>query len=308
MKNILISGSLAYDSIMVFQDYFKNHILPDQIHKLSVSFFVPELKRNFGGTAGNIAYNLSLLNSNSIIIATAGDDFSAYEKRLSKFDVMQDYIKIIPASLTAQAYITTDLDDNQITAFHPGAMMESHQNSISNITEKVDLAIISPAGKEGMLKHARECFEKGIPFMFDPGQGLPMFNKNELNTFINQATYIAVNDYEAELLMKISGLDVNEIQKKVEALIITKGAYGSEIYSDKKIKINPITADSPIDPTGCGDAYRAGLLYGITNKLTWEETGKLASVMGSIKIKTQGGQNHQPSLEEIEGLFGAKLT
>ncbi|MBT7689784.1 MAG: carbohydrate kinase family protein [Nitrosomonadales bacterium] len=308
MKNILISGSLAYDSIMVFQDYFKNHILPDQIHKLSVSFFVPELKRNFGGTAGNIAYNLSLLNSNSIIIATAGDDFSAYEKRLSKFDVMQDYIKIIPASLTAQAYITTDLDDNQITAFHPGAMMESHQNSISNITEKIDLAIISPAGKEGMLKHARECFEKGIPFMFDPGQGLPMFNKNELNTFINQATYIAVNDYEAELLMKISGLDVNEIQKKVEALIITKGAYGSEIYSDKKIKINPITADSPIDPTGCGDAYRAGLLYGITNKLTWEETGKLASVMGSIKIKTQGGQNHQPSLEEIEGLFGAKLT
>ncbi|MBT7120680.1 MAG: carbohydrate kinase family protein [Nitrosomonadales bacterium] len=308
MKNILISGSLAYDSIMVFQDYFKNHILPDQIHKLSVSFFVPELKRNFGGTAGNIAYNLSLLNSNSIIIATAGDDFSAYEKRLSKFDVMQDYIKIIPESLTAQAYITTDLDDNQITAFHPGAMMESHQNSISNITEKIDLAIISPAGKEGMLKHARECFEKGIPFMFDPGQGLPMFNKNELNTFINQATYIAVNDYEAELLMKISGLDVNEIQKKVEALIITKGAYGSEIYSDKKIKINPITADSPIDPTGCGDAYRAGLLYGITNKLTWEETGKLASVMGSIKIKTQGGQNHQPSLEEIEGLFGAKLT
>jgi len=308
MKNILISGSLAYDSIMVFQDYFKNHILPDQIHKLSVSFFVPELKRNFGGTAGNIAYNLSLLNSNSIIIATAGDDFSAYEKRLSKFDVMQDYIKIIPASLTAQAYITTDLDDNQITAFHPGAMMESHQNSISNITEKIDLAIISPAGKEGMLKHARECFEKGIPFMFDPGQGLPMFNKNELNTFINQATYIAVNDYEAELLMKISGLDVNEIQKKVEALIITKGAYGSEIYSDKKIKVNPITADSPIDPTGCGDAYRAGLLYGITNKLTWEETGKLASVMGSIKIKTQGGQNHQPSLEEIEGLFGAKLT
>jgi len=159
-----------------------------------------------------------------------------------------------------------------------------------------------------MLKHAKECFEKDIPFMFDPGQGLPMFNKNELNTFINQATYIAVNDYEAELLMKISGLDVNEIQKKVEALIITKGAYGSEIYSDKKIKINPITADSPIDPTGCGDAYRAGLLYGITNKLTWEETGKLASVMGSIKIKTQGGQNHQPSLEEIEGLFGAKLT
>ena len=307
MKNILISGSLAYDSIMVFQDYFKNHILPDQIHKLSVSFFVPELKRNFGGTAGNIAYNLSLLNSNSILMATVGEDFSSYEKRLSKFDIVQDYVKEVTDSLTAQAFITTDLDDNQITAFHPGAMMESHQNSISSITEKVDLAIIAPAGKEGMIKHAQECFEKKIPFIFDPGQGLPMFDKNELNAFIEQATFIAVNDYEAELLMNVSGLSISEIQKKVEAFIITKGAQGSEIYCENKITIAPIKADSSIDPTGCGDAYRAGLLYGILNELTWEDTGKLASVMGSIKIKTQGGQNHTPSLSEIEGLFGKKL-
>jgi len=263
MKNILISGSLAYDSIMVFNDYFKNHILPDQIHKLSVSFFVPELKRNFGGTAGNIAYNLSLMNSNAIVMATVGEDFTAYEKRLSKFDVIQDYVKIIPESLTAQAYITTDLDDNQITAFHPGAMMESHQNSILNIEEKVDLAIIAPAGKEGMIKHAEECFERKIPFIFDPGQGLPMFNKDELNTFINQATYVAVNDYEAELLMKVSELSLTDIQNKVDALIVTKGAQGSEIYTDKKIIIDPILADTPIDPTGCGDAYRAGLLYGV---------------------------------------------
>jgi len=307
MKNILISGSLAYDSIMVFQDYFKNHILPDQIHKLSVSFFVPELKRNFGGTAGNIAYNLSLLNSSAIIMATVGEDFSAYEKRLSKFDIVQDYIKVVSESLTAQAYITTDLDDNQITAFHPGAMMESHQNSISSVTEKVDLAIIAPSGKEGMIKHAQECSEKKIPFIFDPGQGLPMFDKIELNAFIDQATYIAVNDYEAELLMKVSGLSISEIQKKVEAFIITKGAHGSEIYCDNKITIAPIKAESTIDPTGCGDAYRAGLLYGISNKFSWEDTGKLASVMGSIKIKTQGGQNHNPSLSEIEGLFGKKL-
>ena len=307
MKNILISGSLAYDSIMVFNDYFKNHILPDQIHKLSVSFFVPELKRNFGGTAGNIAYNLSLMNSNAIVMATVGEDFTAYEKRLSKFDVIQDYVKIIPESLTAQAYITTDLDDNQITAFHPGAMMESHQNSILNIEEKVDLAIIAPAGKEGMIKHAEECFEKEIPFIFDPGQGLPMFNKDELNTFINQATYVAVNDYEAELLMKVSELSLTDIQNKVDALIVTKGAQGSEIYTDKKIIIDPILADTPIDPTGCGDAYRAGLLYGVVNNLTWEETGKLASVMGSIKIKTQGAQNHNPSIPEIEGLYGKKL-
>jgi len=307
MKNILISGSLAYDSIMVFQDYFKNHILPDQIHKLSVSFFVPELKRNFGGTAGNIAYNLSLLNSNSILMATVGEDFSSYEKRLSKLDIFQDYVKEVNDSLTAQAYITTDLDDNQITAFHPGAMMESHQNSISSVTEKVDLAIIAPAGKEGMIKHAHECFEKKIPFIFDPGQGLPMFDKNELNTFIDQATFIAVNDYEAELLMKVSELSVSKIQSKVEALIITKGAQGSEIYCDKKITIPSIKTDSPVDPTGCGDAYRAGLLYGIANELSWEDTGKLASVMGSIKIRTQGGQNHTPSLSEIEELFGKKL-
>ena len=307
MKNILISGSLAYDSIMVFNDYFKNHILPDQIHKLSVSFFVPELKRNFGGTAGNIAYNLSLMNSNAIVMATVGEDFTSYEKRLSKFDVIQDYVKIIPESLTAQAYITTDLDDNQITAFHPGAMMESHQNSILNIEEKVDLAIIAPAGKEGMIKHAEECFERKIPFIFDPGQGLPMFNKNELNTFINQATYVAVNDYEAELLMKVSELSLTDIQNKVDALIVTKGAQGSEIYTDKKIIIDPILADTPIDPTGCGDAYRAGLLYGVVNNLTWEETGKLASVMGSIKIKTQGAQNHNPSISGIEGLYGKKL-
>ena len=307
MKNILISGSLAYDSIMVFNDYFKNHILPDQIHKLSVSFFVPELKRNFGGTAGNIAYNLSLMNSNAIVMATVGEDFTSYEKRLSKFDVIQDYVKIIPESLTAQAYITTDLDDNQITAFHPGAMMESHQNSILNIEEKVDLAIIAPAGKEGMIKHAEECFEREIPFIFDPGQGLPMFNKDELNTFINQATYVAVNDYEAELLMKVSELSLTDIQNKVDALIVTKGAQGSEIYTDKKIIIDPILADTPIDPTGCGDAYRAGLLYGVVNNLTWEETGKLASVMGSIKIKTQGAQNHNPSIPEIEELYGKKL-
>ena len=308
MKNILISGSMAYDSIMVFEDYFKNHILPDQIHKLSVSFFVPELKRNFGGTAGNIAYNLSLLNSSSVIMATVGEDFNNYEKRLSKSEVLQDYIKLIPGTLTAQAYITTDLDDNQITAFHPGAMMESHQNSISNIEEKIDLAIIAPAGKEGMIKHAKECSEKNIPFIFDPGQGLPMFNKSELNTFINQATYIAVNDYEAELLMKVSELDLYSIQSKVDAFIITKGIHGSEIYADKKNVIKPILANTPVDPTGCGDAYRAGLLYGIVNNLTWEDTGKLASVMGSIKIKTQGGQNHSPDFPQIEDLFGKKLT
>ena len=308
MKNILICGSLAFDSIMVFEDYFKNHILPDQIHKLSVSFYVPELKRNFGGTAGNIAYNLSLLQSPSFIMATVGEDFLPYSERLSKLEVVQDYIKTIPNTLTAQAYITTDLDDNQITAFHPGAMMESHQNNISSVTEKMSLAIIAPDGKDGMMNHSKECHEKNIPILFDPGQGLPMFNKEELNEFISQANYIALNGYEAEMLMNVTGLDIKQLSAKVEALIITKGSQGSIIYTDQEISIAPVKVDAPIDPTGCGDAYRAGLVYGIVNELSWEKTGKLASVMGAIKIQQRGGQNHRASLSEIESLFGEKLS
>ena len=308
MKNILICGSLAFDSIMVFEDYFKNHILPDQIHKLSVSFYVPELKRNFGGTAGNIAYNLSLLQSPSYIMATVGEDFLPYSERLSRLEVVQDYIKTIPDKLTAQAYITTDLDDNQITAFHPGAMMESHQNNISSVTEKMSLAIIAPDGKDGMINHSRECYENNIPILFDPGQGLPMFNKEELNEFISQAKYIALNGYEAEMLMNVTGLDIKQLSAKVEALIITKGSQGSIIYTDKEISIAPVKVDTPIDPTGCGDAYRAGLVYGIVNELSWEKTGRLASVMGAIKIQQRGGQNHLASLSEIESLFGEKLS
>ena len=231
MSNVLICGSMAYDSIMVFNDYFKNHILPDQIHKLSVSFYVPELKRNFGGTAGNIAYNLSLLNTSPLVMATVGDDFQAYVERLSKYEIIQDYIKKIPDTFTAQAYITTDLDDNQITAFHPGAMSESHQNRVSSITENVSLAIIAPDGKDGMIQHANECVEKNIPFLFDPGQGLPMFNKSELMAFINQAHYIALNDYELQLMLEKTNLTLSELASTVDALIVTKGSHGSSIYS-----------------------------------------------------------------------------
>lgn len=308
MNNTLICGSLAFDSIMVFEDYFKNHILPDQIHKLSVSFYVPELKRNFGGTAGNIAYNLSLLDHPSFIMATVGNDFQSYSERLSRLEVVQDYIKAVPDTLTAQAYITTDLDDNQITAFHPGAMMEAHQNSISSVTEKMDLAIIAPDGKQGMIDHSRDCYEKNIPVLFDPGQGLPMFNKNELEEFISQAKYIALNSYEAEMMLKVTGLDIRKLSSKVDALIITRGSEGSTIYTDKEINIPPIHVEKPIDPTGCGDAYRAGLIYGITNMFSWEKTGKLASVMGAIKIKYRGGQNHNVKLKEIEALMEESLS
>ena len=308
MSNILICGSMAYDSIMVFEDYFKNHILPDQIHKLSVAFYVPELKRNFGGTAGNIAYNLSLLNTSPLIMATVGEDFQPYIERLSRYEINQDYIKKIPDTLTAQAYITTDLDDNQITAFHPGAMIQSHQNNITSITEKIDLAIIAPDGKDGMIQHANECVEKNIPFLFDPGQGLPMFNKNELIVFIKQASYIALNDYELQLILDKTNLTLSELATYVDALIITKGSHGSVIYSKgEEITINAIPIKEPVDPTGCGDAYRAGLIYGIIRKYDWAKTGRLASVMGSIKIKFQGAQNHKASISEIEKLFGATL-
>ncbi len=309
MSNILICGSMAYDSIMVFNDYFKNHILPNQIHKLSVAFYVPELKRNFGGTAGNIAYNLSLLNTSALIMATVGEDFQTYVERLSKHEINQDYIKIIPDTLTAQAYITTDLDDNQITAFHPGAMTQSHKNSINTITENINLAIIAPDGKDGMIQHAGECIKKNIPFLFDPGQGLPMFDKDELMVFIDQAKYIALNDYELQLILDKTKITLKELSDSVDALIVTKGSQGSVIHSQNEIiNIDAIPVKTPVDPTGCGDAFRAGLIYGIVNNFNWEKSGRLASVMGAIKINHKGGQNHTAQISDIEKLFGSPLS
>jgi adenosine kinase len=298
---------MAFDTIMVFKDQFENHILPESIHKLSVAFYVPELRKEFGGTAGNIAYNLKLLNEDPIIMATVGNDFSNYFEWLSQNTINVSHIKEIKSLYTAQAYITTDLSDNQITAFHPGAMVESHQNKIKD-AKNICLAIIAPDGKEGMMNHAAECKALNIPFMFDPGQGLPMFNREELLKFIDDATYIAVNDYEATLLSEKTSLSTEEISKKVEALIVTLGAKGSMIYADNKTyKIDPIKVEDPIDPTGCGDAYRAGLLYGISKKWDWQSIGRLASVMGAIKIQSQGGQNHRPSRDDIETLYTKKL-
>jgi adenosine kinase len=298
---------MAFDTIMVFKDQFKNHILPESIHKLSVAFYVPELRKEFGGTAGNIAYNLKLLNEDPVIMATVGNDFSNYFEWLNQNTINTSHIKEIKSLYTAQAYITTDLSDNQITAFHPGAMVESHQNKIKD-AKNICLAIIAPDGKEGMMNHAAECKALNIPFMFDPGQGLPMFNREELLKFIDDATYIAVNDYEAILLSEKTSLSTEEISKKVEALIVTLGAKGSMIYADNKTyKIDPVKVEDPIDPTGCGDAYRAGLLYGISKKWDWQSIGRLASVMGSIKIRSQGGQNHSPTRDNIETLYTRKL-
>ena len=306
--SILICGSIAYDTIMVFQDQFKNHILPDKIHKLSVAFFVPEMRREFGGTAGNIAYNLQLLEGEPLIMATVGDDFSPYQAWLEKNKLSSQHIKTVTNTFTAQAFITTDTDDNQITAFHPGAMLESHQNSV-NDAKKIQLAIIAPDGRDGMFQHAKECFDAGIPFMFDPGQGLPMFNGEELLHFIEMADYLAVNDYESQVIQDKTGLNLEQLASKVKALIVTLGGEGSHIYADgQRHEIPCVRADKVVDPTGCGDAYRAGLLYGIVRGWDWKTCGRLASTMGAIKIASRGGQNHQPTRDEIENIYSHALV
>ncbi len=304
----LICGSLAFDTIMVFQDQFKNHILPDQIHKLSVAFFVPDMRREFGGTAGNIAYNLQLLEGDPLIMAAVGEDFGPYQKWIDQNKLSSQHIKTIPESFTAQAFITTDIDDNQITAFHPGAMMESHQNSV-NDCKGVSLAIIAPDGRDGMFQHAKECFDADIPFMFDPGQGLPMFSGDELMHFIEMASYLAVNDYEAQVLQDKTGLNLEQLAEKVVALIVTLGGEGSHIYADgQRYEVPCVKAEEVVDPTGCGDAYRAGLLYGIAREWDWPTCGRLASSMGAIKIASRGGQNHKPSREEIENIYSQALV
>ncbi len=298
---------MAYDTIMVFQDKFENHILPDQIHKLSVAFFVPEMRREFGGTAGNIAYNLKLLEDEPLIMATVGDDFAPYASWIEKNNISSKHIKSIPDSFTAQAFITTDLDDNQITAFHPGAMVESHQNSVKD-AKNIAIAIIAPDGRDGMFQHAQECFDAKIPFIFDPGQGLPMFNGEELIQFIEMATYLAVNDYEAQVLQDKTGMSLQQIATKLEALIVTLGANGSHIYTEgQRIMVPCVKTDNIVDPTGCGDAYRAGLLYGIVRKWDWPTCGRLASTMGSIKIGSRGGQNHKMTREGIENIYSQAL-
>ena len=303
----LICGSLAFDTIMLFQDHFKHHILPEKIHMLNVSFLVPELRREFGGCAGNIAYNLKLLDGEPVIMAACGEDFAPYAAHLDQHGIDRRHILPVPGSYTAQAFITTDLSDNQITAFHPGAMNHSHLNHADQATS-IKLGIISPDGREGMLQHAREMHDAGISFIFDPGQGLPMFDGKELMQFIELADYVAVNDYEAELLLNRTGKTIPELVRQVRAFIVTRGEAGSQIHTeDSVIDIPCARASSVLDPTGCGDAYRAGLLYGIIKGYDWPTTGRLASLMGAIKIACRGGQNHAPSKTEIEQLFRAEF-
>jgi len=299
----LICGSLARDTIMVFPDRFSRHILPDQTRVLSVSFQIGEMRQEWGGCAGNIAYNLKAIGGEPVVMATVGDDGSAYEQRLDALGIARDGLRIVPGTFTAQAYIITDLDDNQITAFHPGAMNRSELNDVRDV-EAIALGIVAPDGKEGMQSHVRGFAAAGIPFIFDPGQGLPLFSGDELVSMIEAADYVAVNDYEARLLCERTGLALTDIAARLQALIVTLGADGSQIYSGGEVTTVPAVRPAAlVDPTGCGDAYRAGLLYGIAHDWDWTRTGRLAALLGAVKIASRGGQNHSLDREQLAALY-----
>ena len=300
----LICGSLAFDTIMVFGDRFARHILPDKIHMLNVSFLVPQLRREFGGCAGNIAYNLGLLGDVAYPMATVGRDFGPYREWMARAGVPANHVRVIDAELTAQAFITTDLDDNQITAFHPGAMQHAHENRVTDASD-IAIGIVAPDGREGMIQHAAQFAAARIPFIFDPGQGLPMFSGEELARLVGQATWVTVNDYEWQLLQQKTGWNVRELTQRVAALIVTRGATGSVIHTrDGEIAIPSAPAAAVVDPTGCGDAYRAGLIHGLLHGLDWPSTGHIASLMGAIKIESRGTQNHRFTRAE----FAARLA
>jgi len=311
----LICGSLAYDTIMVFPGRFRDHILPDRIHMLNVSFLTPTMRRNFGGCAGNIAYNLKLLETPGDPMGTVGHDFGPYRQWLERCGIGQSRLRLVEEEFTAQAYITTDQDDNQITAFHPGAMNHSHVQPVPRgpagahvKSDRYEIGMISPDGREGMLRHAAQFVAEGIPFLFDPGQGLPMFNGEELLAFVDQATWVTVNDYEGQMLSERTGLAPEALAKRVKALIVTRGAEGSYIYTDgKRLEIPAARPLAVKDPTGCGDAYRAGLVHGLLAGMDWELCGRVASLMGALKIESHGPQNHSLARGEFADRFKASF-
>ena len=309
--SVLICGSLAYDTIMVFQDRFKNHILPDQVHILNVSFFVPNMRREWGGCAGNISYNLKLLGGEPYPMATVGQDFGPYSDRLDSLGISQKYVTTLPEHFSAQAFITTDLDDNQITAFHPGAMSESHRNQVKD-TEGIELAIVAPDSDVAMIQHADQMTEMGIPFVFDPGQAMPLFDGEQFRKFIEQANWVTVNDYESQLLKERTGWTDEEIAQRVEAYLVTRGPEGAVIYFDGTSHEIPAAKAAQVkDPTGCGDAFRAGLLYGLQHQLDWPVIGRIATLMGCIKVEAAGTQNHTLTMdafrERYEREFGSSF-
>ncbi|HKN78615.1 MAG TPA: carbohydrate kinase family protein [Lysobacter sp.] len=307
----LICGSLAYDTIMVFPDQFKNHILPDKVHILNVSFLVPRMRREFGGCAGNIAYNLKLLGGDPIPMATVGQDFGPYREWFDEQGIRLDQVKVIDELFTPQAFITTDHDNNQITAFHPGAMMRSYENHVKDV-KGVSFGIVSPDGREGMLQNAKEFAEGGIPFIFDPGQAMPLFNGEELRHFIELADYVTVNDYESNLLQERTGWNEKDIVSRTKAYICTRGPKGALIHTpEKTFDVPPAHERRVTDPTGCGDAFRAGLIFGIEKGCDWMTIGRIGNLMGALKVEHPGTQNQRfdyaDFAEQFKQQFGYAL-
>ncbi|GAB7538457.1 carbohydrate kinase family protein [Burkholderia sp. 3C] len=300
----LICGSIAYDNIMTFEGRFREHILPDQVHLINLSFLVPTMRREFGGCAGNIGYALHALGGDARVMGTIGAiDAQLYLDRFDALGLSRDYVRVVPDTHSAQAMITTDLDNNQIAAFHPGAMMQSHLNHAGEARD-ITLAIVGPDGFQGMVQHVEELAKAGVPFIFDPGQGLPLFDRDTLRRSIELATYLAVNDYEAKLVSDKTGWSEDEIASRVQALIITRGEHGATIrHREGTEQIPVVKAEQIVDPTGCGDAFRGGLLYGIEKGLDWATTGRLASLMGSIKIAHPGPQSYTLGRAEILSRF-----
>ena len=295
----VICGSLAFDTIMSFEGRFSEQILPDQLHILNVSFLVPALRREFGGCAGNIAYSLKLLGGTPLPMATVGSDGAEYLARMRAQGISTEFVREVADAYTAQAMIMTDRDNNQITAFHPGAMMQAHASRIEARSD-ITLGMISPDGRDAMLQHAEQFKAAGIPFVFDPGQGLPMFDGAELAHFVELATWVTVNDYEGRMLCDRTGLPLAELSRRVRGLVVTLGAEGCDVWIDgEKTTVPPVKAEAVLDPTGCGDAFRGALLFGLAQGWPLARCAALGNQIGARKIASRGGQNYTLNFDEI---------
>jgi len=302
--SVLVCGSMAFDTIAVFEGRFKDHILADRIQSLSVSFFVPSMRKEFGGCAGNIAYNLKLLGGQPVPVATVGDDAVDYIARFNALQIDTSRLRVVPDTFTAQCFITSDLDDNQIASFHPGAMSFSAENNLTGALAA--WAIVAPDAKDGMFAHAETLHAAGIPFIFDLGQAMPLFDRADLDRMLDMAQVLTVNDYEAGVVEQRTGRSMEDIATTMQAVIVTRGAEGATLYTKgSAVHVPPVVADAVVDPTGCGDSHRAGLLFGLTQGWSWLDSCRLANVVGSIKIASRGPQNHGLDPREIDAKLRA---
>jgi adenosine kinase len=310
---VLVTGSIAIDQIMVFPDKFQNHILPDKIHTLNVALMVPELKRQWGGTGANIAYNLRQVGVDPILLGTVGQDFGAYSEWMDQHGIRRDHLRVLGDCFTAQCFITTDLENNQITSFHPGAMDRAHEAPIDAVSEEIRVGIVAPNGKQAMIDHARLLKQRGVPCVVDPGQGLPMFESAELLDLLDGAAVYVVNDYEWALTLEKTGLDEDAIAARVGAVVVTRGEHGSRVrrgghevgvrMDGERAEIPTVAPERVVDPTGCGDAYRSGILYALLRDLPLEHGARLGSLMGSLKVANPGPQSIEIELPELKARF-----